>query len=80
MTFETNVRQVRIGENGNWKANIELGNNYFITVECIENELSSNSNIKEEPTSYDTILEQVEEIIGKVHIPQIETGRYGDIN
>jgi hypothetical protein len=79
MTFEINVRQIRIDENGNWKADIELGDNYFITVECNNNELSSNSNIKQEPVSYDTILDQVQAIIGETNIPDIETGKYGDI-
>jgi len=79
MTFEINVRQIRISEKNNWKAKVELGKDYWINVRYKNGKLECDKDIKQEPVSYDTILEQMEKMINNVEIPNIETGRYGDI-
>jgi hypothetical protein len=81
MTFTVSVIYVTVLEN-KWKASVEMGKSgKRLTIVCENGELScrGSTDIRHEPVSYDTILEQVEEMIEGVEIPEIETGKYGEV-
>ena len=82
MTFEIIVNRVTITKSG-WETRVHLGNGeYTAYAEYKDGKLkfrSEKSSIKNEPVSWDTILEKVEELVEGVEIPEVETGKFGDI-
>lgn len=79
--MKQNVRQIRVTDEG-WTAEIVLGDNYWVEAECKNGELgflTGKGSIRNEPISWDTILEQVEEMIEGIEIPDVETNRFGGI-
>jgi len=82
MVFEVIINRVTVTENG-WKARVKLGDGgYTANAEYKNGEFdfrSKKESIRNEPVSWDTILEQVEEMIEGVEIPEVETGKFGDI-
>lgn len=81
MTFSTTVHEVTANKKGEWSARVELGDGYWLEVQYQNGELSvrGNKSIRNEPTGYDTILEQVEDILGEAKVPDVETDGYGAI-
>ena len=82
MTFKVTLDYIKITDKG-WKARISLGNGgkkAFAQYEKGELNFRSDKNsIKNEPVSWDTILELVEEMVDGVTIPEVETGKFGQI-
>lgn len=79
MTFSVDVRNIRVKENYEWEADVELGDDYWIKVSCDSDGLSCTEEMKHLPCSYDTVLEQVDEILDTVETPDVETGEFGDL-
>ena len=79
MTFSADVRNITVKENCEWEADVELGDDYWIKVSYDSDGLSCTEPMKHIPCSYDTVLEQVDEILDGVETPDVETGEFGDL-
>lgn len=82
MTFTVTLDYVKVMDKG-WKARVSLGSGGYKAFAKYENKelifRSDKNSIKNEPVSWDTILEKVEEMVDGVTIPDVETGKYGQI-
>lgn len=81
MTFEIKTKKVCVTKDG-WTAFVNLGEQYQVKAKYINGDLkfiSEKPSIENEPVSWDTILEQVSEMIEEVEIPHVETNEFGGL-